>query len=567
MRFLKILRRRGAALVAVAIMTVSQPWAGIINQLPTIRVNGNILYYYDTQSGDNIYTIADKLGVSVEEIRANNPSVADGIKPRMRLFFPADIATTSKGDSQGPLTHVVEKGESIYGIARQHGLSMDELVTLNPAAKDGIKPGMRLKIREDDTENVAETQPDTSQAPRPSDSSQGNTPAELTAETPASIPPADAPIADTDSVPADDTTVSQPEEMNLAVILPFLLNEENVGRQTKLYTEFYKGFLLAADTLNLPGRTPVRIHAYDTSANLDSVRSIMHRPEMTSMDLIVAPDNMAHLDVIASSAPAGAMVINMFAVRDSSYLTTPGMVQANIPHDRMYSQAIEGFLDRFPEATPVFITRIGGRTDKEEFTAMLKERLSMNGRIYKTVNFDGYMSDADLEEFDPVSTSYVFIPVSGSRDEFTRFLHALKDFKARATDPEAVQLFGYPEWATFRGEQFDEICDLSTTIYSRYAPVEKDPDAMTVDEAFRRAYGEGMLDKQMPVLGILGFDTGRMAIEGLRTKAGTGTFPTEYSGIQSGLSLVKADDDGGLYNDTLFIITYRPGGFIEKVKK
>ena len=91
--------------------------------------------YYDTQSGDNIYTVADKLGVSVEEIRAYNPSASDGVKPRMRLFFPTDIATTASGDSAGPLTHVVEKGESIYGIARQHGLTMDELISLNPVAR------------------------------------------------------------------------------------------------------------------------------------------------------------------------------------------------------------------------------------------------------------------------------------------------------------------------------------------------------------------------------------------------------------------------------------------------
>lgn len=555
MKLPNILRRRAAALIAVTIMTGAQAWAGIMNQLPTIRVNGTILYYYDTQSGDNIYTIADKLGVSVEEIRANNPSVADGIKPRMRLFFPSDISTTSKGDSQGPLSHVVAKGESIYGIARRYGLSMDELVTLNPAAKEGIKPGMRLKLREDTTGDVS-----------------GDVSEEVTVNTTAIAPASPAPdsLADTTVVtpPVEEMPATgQTEEMHLAVILPFLLEEENIGRQTKLYTEFYKGFLLAADTLNLPGRVPVKIHAYDTAANLDSVRAIMRRPEMATMDLIVGPDNLTHLETIAASAPAGAMVMNMFAVRDSSYATMPGMVQANIPHDRMYSQAIEGFLDRFPDATPVFLTRMGGRADKEEFTAMLKERLSSVGRIYRTVNFDGYLADADLEEFDPATSSYVFIPASGSRDEFTRILHALKDFKAKAILPDAVQVFGYPEWATFRGEQFDDICDLSTTIYSRYAPVEKDPDAMRVNEAFRRAYGEGMLDKQMPVLGILGFDTGRMAMEGLRTKAETGVFPSEYTGIQSGLSLEKAGEEGGLCNDALFIITYRPGGFIEKSLK
>lgn len=96
MKFFKILRRGAVAAMAVALMTASQMWAGIVSELPTIRVNGKVMYYYDTQSGDNIYSVAEKLGVSVEEIRAYNPSVSDGVKPRMRLFFPSDIATSKR---------------------------------------------------------------------------------------------------------------------------------------------------------------------------------------------------------------------------------------------------------------------------------------------------------------------------------------------------------------------------------------------------------------------------------------------------------------------------------------
>ena len=149
----------------------------------------------------------------------------------------------------------------------------------------------------------------------------------------------------------------------------------------------------------------------------------------------------------------------------------------------------------------------------------------------------------------------------------TRVLHALKALKGRAIDPGSVQVFGYPEWATFRGEQFDEICDLTTTIYSRYSPVEHDSEALAVNAAFRKTYEEGVLDKQMPVLGILGYDTGRMVIEGLRTMAGRGDFPSDFSGIQSGIRLQRAGDNGGLYNNAIFIITYRPGGEIEKTLK
>ena len=66
------------------------------------------------------------------------------------------------------------------------------------------------------------------------------------------------------------------------------------------------------------------------------------------------------------------------------------------------------------------------------------------------------------------------------------------------------------------------------------------------------------------MLGILGFDTGMMAINWAREEKSTGEMPVDFSGIQSGIRLKRAGENGGQYNDSLFIITYRPGGVIEK---
>jgi LysM repeat protein len=582
MKFLKIMRRAGLAIAAVAMLTANMSWAGIVNNLPTIRVNGKVMYYYDTQSGDNIYTVADKLGVSVDDIRETNPSVADGIKPRMRLFFPTDIATTESGSSSMPLTHVVAKGESIYGIARQYGMTMDELLALNPSAADGIKVGMRLNLKESSADTAAampaETVATTTVA-EPAPAAKANvakaeaTPAAAPEVTIAATEPEAVPEAEPEAVtvsnpdsllyaPAEEAITEQ-REMHIAIILPFLLNEKTMGRQTKLYTEFYKGFLLAADTLNLPGRTPIRIHTYDSSASLDSITAIMNRPEIANMDMIVTSDNPTFLKTVAHKTASNTLILNLFAVKDSSYTSLPNMIQTNIPHDEMYEQAINGFLDNFPFATPVFLTRNGGKNDKEEFTSALKAKLTAEGRFYQTVNFDGYLSDADLEGLTPDVISYVLIPNSGNRDEFTRIQHAIKSLKNSAVDGSTVQLFGYPEWATFRGTQFDDICELETTIYSRYVPTNNDYDASSLNTRFRQVYGEGLIDKQMPVFGILGFDTGRMAIEGMRTMAGTGSFPSRYVGIQSGLKLERAAN-GGLFNNALFFITYKPGGIVDK---
>ena len=159
MKFLYNVRRVALSLLTLAVAAAADLSAGIVAQLPTIRVNGKTLYYYDAQSGDNIYSIAEKLGVTVEDIRANNPGVADGVKPRMRLFFPTSLAkentdavpaatgASAPADDITPAIHVVQKGESVYGISRKYSMSVDELMALNPAAADGLRSGMRLRLK------------------------------------------------------------------------------------------------------------------------------------------------------------------------------------------------------------------------------------------------------------------------------------------------------------------------------------------------------------------------------------------------------------------------------------
>lgn len=591
MKFLYNVRRVALSLLTLAVAAAADLSAGIVAQLPTIRVNGKTLYYYDAQSGDNIYSIAEKLGVTVEDIRANNPGVADGVKPRMRLFFPTSLAkentdavpaatgALAPADDITPAIHVVQKGESVYGISRKYSMSVDELMALNPAAADGLRSGMRLRLKG----STAKVSPETEKAvikaaekkiekASPSYKAHANATVAATAPVGPLTEAQSSPAGETlkEVISATDTLFApvRPDALNIALLLPFQLNESRMSRATQLYTEFYKGFLLAGAKENGQNEVPVKIHAYDTAGNTDSVRSIMHRPEMAHMNLIIAPDSPAQLHEIVAGADPYTRIINVFAVKDDSYLTDGNVIQSNTPHDRMYEGAIKGFLEKFPSATPVFLEREGGRADKKEFTRALQKALTEAGRTWQTVTFNHYLTDDDLEALDPNSQSYVLIPESGSSDEFNRIRQSLRNFKERAVlEPSAVQLFGYPEWATFRGEHYTDICDITSTIYSRYFPTDHDTAAHMVNNSFRSTYGGGLMSRQMPVLGILGYDTGMMAIKALREHADTGRYPTDYNGIQSGIRLEQAPDGGGYYNNAIFIITYNPGGYLEKTLK
>ncbi len=145
--------------------------------------------------------------------------------------------------------------------------------------------------------------------------------------------------------------------------------------------------------------------------------------------------------------------------------------------------------------------------------------------------------------------------------------------RENAANPANVTIFGYPEWVTFRGESFDEICALDATIYSRYLANDRDDATKGLKNRYKEWYGVEMFEA-VPTQGILGFDTGMFVIKGLKQMDSTGVFPSEYDGVQGNMRLMWSGDSrtdangdlvtsGGLVNEALYFINYRPGGIVE----
>lgn len=93
---------------------------------------------YAVQAGDTLYSIARKHGVSVDAVLwANNLSDANVIKQGQKLVIPP---------STGKL-HVVKDGDTVDALAQSYGVSKAGIVTVNGLAESAsLKPGQRLLI-------------------------------------------------------------------------------------------------------------------------------------------------------------------------------------------------------------------------------------------------------------------------------------------------------------------------------------------------------------------------------------------------------------------------------------
>lgn len=120
---------------------------------------------YTVKAGQTLYSIAKEYGVSVADIRKNNPQLADGLKAGMVLSIPPKAETskeTSEKKDAGEKTHTVQPGETLYSLAIQYHVGIADIKKLNPELEqDGLKVGMVIKIPEPSEEvkdEIAEQQ-------------------------------------------------------------------------------------------------------------------------------------------------------------------------------------------------------------------------------------------------------------------------------------------------------------------------------------------------------------------------------------------------------------------------
>ncbi len=122
---------------------------------------------YTVKSGDSLWSIANKHGLSVSQLKNMNGLTSDIIYPGQTLKVgqgnntsttaPSKIATTTPAPSQGSTTssntststsktYTVASGDSLWAIANKHGLSVSQLKNMNGLTSDVIYPGKQLLV-------------------------------------------------------------------------------------------------------------------------------------------------------------------------------------------------------------------------------------------------------------------------------------------------------------------------------------------------------------------------------------------------------------------------------------
>ena len=105
---------------------------------------------YTVKSGDSVWAIAQKTGVSMDTLRSLNNIQGNFIYPgqQLRLSGSNSSQTTTKTNSNTSSTgtYQVKSGDSLWKIAMEHGTTVERLRSLNKITGSMIYPGQHLRF-------------------------------------------------------------------------------------------------------------------------------------------------------------------------------------------------------------------------------------------------------------------------------------------------------------------------------------------------------------------------------------------------------------------------------------
>jgi len=112
--------------------------------------NAPLVHYeiYKVKAGDTLTAISKRYGISISMIAKVNPGLdPDRLKIGQILMIPLSLQPLQSSSSVRTLTYTVQKGDTLYGLARRYGTTAQTLANLNGISLNSIlRIGQKLKV-------------------------------------------------------------------------------------------------------------------------------------------------------------------------------------------------------------------------------------------------------------------------------------------------------------------------------------------------------------------------------------------------------------------------------------
>lgn len=420
----------------------------------------------------------------------------------------------------------VKKKDTLYGIAKKYNISVDALIEANPEMKvDGfeLKKGSYVCI------------------PYAASGTSGQTSA-----TPVRT------LIQTASRQFSGKTV------RVGVMLP-LHDVDGDGRRM---TEFYRGMLMACDSLRAEGMN-IDIHAWNVNIDAD-ITNFIKQPGAAKCDIIFGPLYSKQVHALAEFCKArDIQMVIPFSITGDDVSMYKQIFQVYQTNDRQTNNSIETFLKLFPKCHPVFIDCNDKTSTKGNFTFGLRTRLESHNIGYGITNI-GSSDDVFAKQFSQNRQNIVILN-TGRSPELTLALNKLAILKANNPTLK-IKLFGYTEWMMYLGIDEAKFHEFDTYIPSTFYYNPASPRTQSLTRSYRQWFKTDM-QNALPRFALTGYDYAQFFLRGFAKygKAFRGVRnQNSWKAVQAPLRF-KQVGAAGMQNDFFQLVHFMPNGNVEAI--
>lgn len=400
-------------------------------------ISGKRFYMHKVEKGQTLYSIGKAYGITANEVVVENPDLIDGLKPGQVIRIP--VKEEIKKDPfffKGPF-HVVKKGDTMYSLSKLYNTTPEVLLNLNPELKDGgLKLGQILKLPDTATNGqFAETvKKDTVVMPV--------------------------------KIVEKDTS-----DLKVAFLLPLFtsLNQEEkeyknlyeqqvICPKSTIGVSFYQGAMMAVDSLRKLGFSGT-IYTYDSENDSSIIESIIKKPELKEMDLIVGPLYTSNFKRVSDFAKANKIpLVTPFSQVSRILLGNPYIYKATASLVTQIEELANYLNEKGTDKSIVLLT--SDNPKDKALTEVFKKR-------YNCIPHKDTLREVSIKKSGTAALDKILLTgkevwaVALSNDQVyvTELLNKLYAMKA-----DNLKLFGLESWSTFENLEPDHLMKLHVSL-------------------------------------------------------------------------------------------------------
>lgn len=363
--------------------------------------------------------------------------------------------------------HSVIKGETWESIAAGYSVSVDELHAANPdVTKKKLKKGTLLIIPK---ATPSQSQEETSSFP-------SETEAEKASVIRTSIP-----------------------NLKVGVLLPF--------SDTRM-VEFYRGFLMAADSVRSNG-VNLDIYAWDCGSTVAQTEALLSK--LAGLDVVFGPASATQIPSVAETCrELGTRLILPFW-NGQSLSEYPLVYNATAPNSLVFEAAVKMMLSYYPDRNYVIVHSEAADSKGKVLRETLSQALSRRQATAKFLELEG--DDFAYESaFNQFRDNMILLDDSSVRS-LNILLSRLKDFRQK--HPQyPLSLIGYPEWQDETQRLLDDFFSFDTYVISPYYYNVLDARTKQFQHSYEKFF-RTTIAKNSPRYAALGFDLAFYTLSGI----------------------------------------------------